>query len=90
VLFEAADGGKLGTRDGIAAQVDRMMKDPRARSTLVGFNQRLFGTVKGGRFLTYDTAHNQLLVSILHLMGFRDQNTFGDPDWSGPLPGLVT
>ena len=43
-LFEAADSGKLGTREGIAAQVDRLMKDPRARSTLVGFNQRLFGT----------------------------------------------
>jgi len=44
LLFEAADGGKLGTREGIAAQVDRMMKDPRARTTLVGFHQRLFGT----------------------------------------------
>ena len=48
------------------------------------------GAIKGGRFLTYNTAHNQLLVSILHMMGFRDQNTFGDPEWSGPLPGLVT
>ena len=48
------------------------------------------GAIKGGRFLSYNTAHNQLLVSILHMMGFRDQNTFGDPDWSGPLPGLVT
>jgi hypothetical protein len=44
LLFEAADSGKLGTREGIAAQVDRMMKSPRARDTLVGFNQRLFGT----------------------------------------------
>lgn len=48
------------------------------------------GAVKGGRYLTYNNAHNQLLVSILHMMGFRDQNTFGDPEWSGPLPGLVT
>jgi hypothetical protein len=48
------------------------------------------GAIKGGRYLTYNTAHNQLLVSILHMMGFRDQNTFGDPEWSGPLPGLVT
>jgi len=44
LLFEAADSGKLGTREGIAVQVERMMKDPRARTTLVGFNQRLFGT----------------------------------------------
>jgi hypothetical protein len=43
-LFEAADSGELGTREGIAAQVERLMKDPRARSTLVTFNQRLFGT----------------------------------------------
>ena len=43
-LFEAADAGKLGNAEGIAAQVERMMKDPRARSTLVAFNQRLFGT----------------------------------------------
>ena len=43
-LFEAADSGKLATREGIAAQVERLMKDPRARTTLVGFNQRLFGT----------------------------------------------
>ncbi len=48
------------------------------------------GAIKGGRYLTYNTAHNQLLVSILHMMGFRDQNSFGDPEWSGPLPGLVT
>jgi hypothetical protein len=48
------------------------------------------GAIKGGRYLSYDAAHNQLLVSILHMMGFRDQNTFGDPDWSGPLPGLVS
>ncbi len=43
-LFAAADNGKLGTREEIAAQVDRMMKDPRARSTLIGFHERLFGT----------------------------------------------
>jgi hypothetical protein len=48
------------------------------------------GQIKGGRYLTYNTAHNQLLVSILHMMGFKDQNTFGDPEWSGPLPGLLT
>ena len=36
LLFEAADAGKLGNADGIAAQVERMMKDPRARTTLVG------------------------------------------------------
>ena len=48
------------------------------------------GAIKGGRYLTYNAAHNQLLVSILHMMGFRDQTTFGDPEWSGPLPGLVT
>lgn len=44
LLFEAADTGKLATREGIAAQVDRLMKDARARTTLVTFNQRLFGT----------------------------------------------
>jgi hypothetical protein len=43
-LFQAADAGKLGSADAIAAQVERMLKDPRARSTLVAFNQRLFGT----------------------------------------------
>ena len=34
-LFQAADAGKLGNADAIAAQVERMLKDPRARSTLV-------------------------------------------------------
>ena len=44
LLFEAADAGKLASAADIGAQVERMMKDPRARTTLVGFNQRLFGT----------------------------------------------
>ena len=44
LLFEAADAGKLTSAEDIGAQVERMMKDPRARTTLVGFNQRLFGT----------------------------------------------
>ena len=44
LLFEAADTGKLTSAEDIGAQVERMMKDPRARTTLVGFNQRLFGT----------------------------------------------
>ena len=44
LLFEAADNGKLATPEQITAQVDRMIKDPRARTTLVAFNQRLFGT----------------------------------------------
>jgi hypothetical protein len=40
--------------------------------------------------MTYDNAHNQLLVSILHAFGFPGENQFGDPSWSGPLPGLLT
>jgi hypothetical protein len=43
-LFEAADRGELATAESINAQVERLLKDPRARSTLVGFTQRLFGT----------------------------------------------
>jgi hypothetical protein len=47
------------------------------------------GAIKTGRFLTYDNAHNQLLVSVLHAFGFTGENQFGDPAWSGPLPGLL-
>jgi hypothetical protein len=33
-------------------------------------------------------AHNRLFVTFMKLFGI-DENTFGDPDYSGPLPGLV-
>ena len=52
---------------------------------------RAGGALTTGRFLTYPVAvpHNNLLVSILNLMGIPDQ-TFGKPDWcTGPLAGLV-
>jgi len=33
-------------------------------------------------------AHNQLYVTFLKLFGI-EENTFGLPDWSGTIPGLV-
>jgi hypothetical protein len=33
-------------------------------------------------------AHSRLLVTFQKLFGI-DQNTFGHPDFQGPLPGLV-
>ncbi len=48
------------------------------------------GALKTGRFLTYAprTPHNNLLVSILNLMGVP-ATTFGLPAWcTGPLPRL--
>jgi len=48
------------------------------------------GALPTGRYLQFDNAHNDLLVSILHAMGLRDEKTFGDPSLcKGPLPGLV-
>jgi hypothetical protein len=48
--------------------------------------------LRTGRFVRYDgqgLSHNDLLVSILNLMGVPDR-TFGKPDWCrGPLPGLI-
>jgi hypothetical protein len=36
-----------------------------------------------------DVPHNNLLVSLLNLMGLPD-TTFGRPEWcTGPLDGLV-
>jgi hypothetical protein len=49
------------------------------------------GALKTGRWLQYsgDPPHNNLLVSILNLMG-NPATTFGKPDWcTGPLSGLV-
>ncbi len=37
-LFKAADAGKLGTRDEIAAQARRMLDDPRAREAVANFH----------------------------------------------------
>lgn len=35
-------------------------------------------------------AHNDLLLSFLHAMGFEDERTFGDPTLcKGPVPGLT-
>ena len=81
--------GSAGVAETRGHAVDRQEQGPceqRVR-VLAGLGG---GALKGGRFLTFNNAHNQLLVSILHMMGFRDQNTFGDPEWSGPLPGLVS
>ncbi len=49
------------------------------------------GGLRTGRYLQYTGAsHNDLLVSILHAMGIRE-NTFGDPAYcKGPLPGLLS
>jgi hypothetical protein len=38
-LFSAAAGGTLGTSDGILAQAQRMMKDPKARAKIADFHQ---------------------------------------------------
>ncbi len=44
----------------------------------------------GGRPAGYGNgvAHNQLYVTFQKLFGI-DENTFGLPDWSGTIPGLV-
>jgi hypothetical protein len=43
-----------------------------------------------GRYLQFNNAHNDLLVSVLNAMGLRDEKTFGDPSLcKGPLPGLT-
>jgi hypothetical protein len=47
------------------------------------------GYLATGRFLQFNNAHNDLLVTILNAMGLRDEKTFGDPTLcKGPLPGL--
>lgn len=48
------------------------------------------GGLRGGRFLKYDNVpHNDLLISICHLMGIP-VNTFGAAEYSsGPLAGLI-
>jgi hypothetical protein len=48
------------------------------------------GVLSTGRFLEYsgDVPHNNLLVSLLQIMGLSD-TTFGRPEWcTGPLGGL--
>ncbi|HXI56829.1 MAG TPA: DUF1552 domain-containing protein [Polyangia bacterium] len=49
------------------------------------------GYFKTGRYLQYkDQNHNNLLISLLHAMGFDDVTQFGYPELcSGPLPGLT-
>jgi hypothetical protein len=48
--------------------------------------------LRTGRYLRYDgqgLGHNNLLVSILNVMGVPDR-TFGKPEWcTGPLTGLI-
>jgi hypothetical protein len=48
------------------------------------------GYLATGRYLQFNNAHNDLLVSILNAMGLRDEKTFGDPSLcKGPLPGMT-
>jgi hypothetical protein len=51
---------------------------------------RAGGALHTGRFLSYDQQpHNDLLVSLLNLMGV-DDSSFGNPEWcNGPLTGLA-
>jgi hypothetical protein len=42
-LLDAADGGRLRTPEQIAAQVDRMLEDPRATETLAHFHTQWLG-----------------------------------------------
>jgi hypothetical protein len=53
---------------------------------------RAGGGLRTGRFLDYtgqELPHNDLLVSLLNVMGLPD-TTFGKPDWStGALPGFA-
>lgn len=51
---------------------------------------RAGGALRTGRHLIYDhRPHNDLLLSILHVLGV-EAATFGEPDLcTGPLPGLV-
>lgn len=49
------------------------------------------GALATGRFLRYPgaTPHNNLLVSLLNVMGLETE-TFGDPEWcTGPLDGML-
>ena len=48
------------------------------------------GRLDGGRYLRYDDRpHNDLLVSVLNLLGLDDE-TFGDQRFCyGALPGLI-
>jgi hypothetical protein len=43
-----------------------------------------------GKFFQFSNNHNDLMVSVLHAMGLRDEKSFGDPKYcTGPLPGLA-
>lgn len=55
----------------------------------------LFGSAGGyfrtGRFIDCKgRPHNELLLSLVHAMGFTSEKSFGDPELcAGPLPGLT-
>jgi hypothetical protein len=42
-LFEAAETGRLDTKEGVAAEARRMLKDPRARAAVAHFNEQWLG-----------------------------------------------
>ena len=43
-----------------------------------------------GRFMKFQNAHNDLLLSVIHAAGLTGETTFGDPQFcKGPLPGLA-
>ena len=43
-LLDAADAGALATADGVRAQAERLLADPKAERSLVVFTRELFGT----------------------------------------------
>lgn len=86
-LFDAAARGDLATTDGIRAQVDRMLDDPRARGGVRHFHEQWLhldlldsATKAADRFPGFDAVRDDLREETL---AFLDELVFGGGDVDG-------
>ncbi len=92
-MKEVSEAGGTLLDNSIAIWVNELAKgnNHSGQNALFVLGGRAGGALKTGRFLSYDSymPHNNLLLSILNLMGIP-ATTFGFPAWCmGPLPRLA-
>ena len=80
-LFEAAQDGELSTVDQVKAQAERMLDDPRARTTVVHFHDQWLGTTAIQRI----SPARRVYGPLYGLAPTPPLDTTGDGEWPSVL-----
>lgn len=95
-LFTAAESGSLGTKEGILAEANRMLTDPKARQRVAAFHDVYAHMGQGGRYTeayTRDTTKYPLYNDSFQPMLLQEEQRFYDYitfDMGGTFQDLMT